>query len=223
MAKKIRHAFRADLKIDEVAIPTSGRGGISRTTMTGIVSGVACSWALLVLGAAAAGAEEATTPPASEQPGAEQAAEPASPLIGPPITGPFVIPQPSPKYALGPLGDIYVDGIGAGIVQWQNNPFPGNRVWQADLSNGQLFVQKPDGLIQFYAQPGAYSIWVLGSRNVSTAQATFGTNSPDGTLFGWFPLGYLKIAPSDNFSFQGGQADNSDRRRVPLFVSEHKS
>ena len=60
---------------------------------------------------------------------------------------------------------------------------PGNRAWQPDLSNGQLLVQKPDGLIQFYAQPGAYSIWVLGSRNVSTAQATFGTNSPDGTLF----------------------------------------
>src|ERR1700747_2268364 len=90
--------------------------------------------------------------------------EPASPLMGPSITGPFVIPQPSPKYTLGPLGDIYVDGIGAGIVQWQNNRSPGNRVWQPDLSNGQLFIQKPDGLIQFYAQPGAYSIWVLGSR-----------------------------------------------------------
>jgi Putative beta-barrel porin-2, OmpL-like. bbp2 len=45
----------------------------------------------------------------------------------------------------------------------------------------------------------------LGSRNVSTAQATFGTNSPDGNLFGWFPTGYLKIAPSDNFSFRGGK------------------
>jgi hypothetical protein len=57
--------------------------------------------------------------------------------MGPSITGPFVIPQPSPKYSLGPLGDIYVDAIGAGIVQWQNNRFPGNRPWQPDLSNGQ--------------------------------------------------------------------------------------
>jgi hypothetical protein len=124
------------------------------------------------------------------------------------------------KY-LAPLGDVQVDGIGAGIVQWRNNRFPGNRAWQPDLSNGQLFIQKPDGLIQFYAQPGAYSIWVLGSRNLSTAQATFGTNSPDGALFGWFPTGYLKIPPSDNFSFRG-QASNSDRRRVPLFVSKHQ-
>lgn len=169
----------------------------------GLLLGTACSWVLLLLGSASAEPDEATTQPYSEQQATEQAAEPTSPLMGPSITGPFVIPQPLPKYTLGPLGDIYVDGIGAGIVQWQNNRFSGNRAWQPDLSNGQLFIQKPDGLIQFYAQPGAYSIWVLGSRNVSTAQATFGTNSPDGALFGWFPTGYLKIAPSDNFSFRG--------------------
>jgi Putative beta-barrel porin-2, OmpL-like. bbp2 len=165
----------------------------------------ALPWMLLLRGVASAGADEATTPPTSEQQVAEQAAEPTSPLMAPSITGPLVIPQPSPKYTLGPLGDIYVDGIGAGIVQWQNNRFPGNRAWQPDLSNGQLFIQKPDGLIQFYAEPGAYSIWVLGSRNVSTAQATFGTNSPDGALFGWFPTGYLKIAPSDDFSVRAGK------------------
>jgi hypothetical protein len=33
MAKTMRHAFGAALKIDEVAIPTSGRGGILRSTM----------------------------------------------------------------------------------------------------------------------------------------------------------------------------------------------
>jgi hypothetical protein len=103
----------------------------------GLLLGITCSWALLLLGGASAGADEATTQPYSEQQAAEQAAEPASPLMGPSITGPFVIPQPSPKYSLGPLGDIYVDAIGAGIVQWQNNRFPGNRPWQPDLSNGQ--------------------------------------------------------------------------------------
>jgi hypothetical protein len=91
----------------------------------GLLLGTACSWALLLLGAASAGAGEATTQPYSEQQAVEQAAEPSSPLMGRSITGPFVIPQPPPKYTLGPLGDIYVDGIGAGIVQWQNNRFPG--------------------------------------------------------------------------------------------------
>jgi hypothetical protein len=273
MAKTMKRAYRAALKIAEVAIATCGRGGILRSTMKnlckhqtthqepkgegkdcdrmrtfppggmleeirrndaerhplgktrgiasigrsrlgpqtvkniniGTLSGAACFWALLVLGAASARADEATTPPNGEQQATVQAAQPSSPLMAPSITGPLAIPQPSPKYTLGPLGDIYVDGIGSDIVQWQNNPFPGNRAWQPDLANGQLFVQKPDGLIQFYADVGAYSVWVLGSRNVSTAQATFGTNSPDGTLWGWFPTGYVKIAPSDNFSFQAGK------------------
>ncbi len=198
MVKTISHAFRAAL---------GWRLGprLVNNINIGILLGTACSWALLVLDAAAAGAQEATPPPNSQQQATAQATNSASPLIGPPITGPLAIPQPSPKYTLGPLGDIYVDGIGSGIVQWQNNPFPGNRAWEPDLSNGQIFVQKPDGLIQFYAEAGAYSIWVLGSRNVSTAEATFGANSPAGNLFGWFPTGYLKIAPSDNFSFQGGK------------------
>jgi len=33
MAKTMRHAVGAALKIDEVAIPTSGRGGLLRSTM----------------------------------------------------------------------------------------------------------------------------------------------------------------------------------------------
>jgi Putative beta-barrel porin-2, OmpL-like. bbp2 len=195
MAKTMKRTFRAALR---------WRLGLNpvKNINFGLLLGTACSWVLLLLGCASADADEATTPPYTEQQATEQAAEPASPLMGPSITGPFVIPQPSPKYTLGPLGDIYVDGIGAGIVQWQNNRFPGNRAWQPDLSNGQLFIQKPDGLIQFYAEPGAYSIWVLGSRNVSTAQATFGGS---GNLFGWFPTGYLKIAPSDDFSFRAGK------------------
>jgi hypothetical protein len=62
----MKHAFRAaDLKVDEVAIPTSGRGGILKSTMIGFLSGTACPWALLVLGGASAGADEATTPPAN--------------------------------------------------------------------------------------------------------------------------------------------------------------
>ncbi len=45
----------------------------------------------------------------------------------------------------------------------------------------------------------------MGSRNISTAEATFGANSPAGNLFGWFPTGYLKIAPADNLSFRAGK------------------
>jgi hypothetical protein len=147
-----------------------------------------------------------TGAPAAPGPAAAAApAAPTSPLIAPTITGPLTIQLPPPKYTLGPLGDIYVDGIGSGLGQWQNNPFPGNRSWEPDLSNGQLFVQKTDGLFQFYAQAGAYSISSLGAPYVSAAQATFGTQSPAGNLWGWFPQGFVKIAPTDSFSIEGGK------------------
>jgi hypothetical protein len=133
MAKTMRNAFRAALRW------RLGPNPVKKLNV-GLLLGTPVPGRCLLLGGASAGAGEATTQPYSEQQAAEQAAEPASPLIGPSITGPFVIPQPSPKYTLGPLGDIYVDGIGAGIVQWQNNRFPGNRAWQPDLSNGQLFI-----------------------------------------------------------------------------------
>jgi hypothetical protein len=198
MAKTMKRTFRTALRRRRGLNPV-------KNINLGLLLGTACSWVLLLLGSASAEPDEATAPPYSEQQATEQAAEPSSPLMGPSITGPFVIPQPSPKYTLGPLGDIYVDCIGAGIVQWQNNRFSGNRAWQPDLSNGQLFIQKPDGLIQFYAQPGAYSIWVLGSRNVSTARATL-WHQFTGRSFIWMVSdGIPQIAPSDNFSFRGGK------------------
>src|SRR5271157_1964083 len=63
-----------------------------------------------------AGAPPAPAAPGAPGPAAAAApapAAPTSPLIGPSITGPLAIQLPPPKYTLGPLGDIYVDGIGS--------------------------------------------------------------------------------------------------------------
>ncbi len=153
-------------------------------------------------------------PPAAGAPAAAPAAPaaPTSPLIGPSITGPLSIQLPPPKYAVPLLGDVYLDGIGSGLGQWQNNPFPGNRNWEPDLSNGQLFLQKTDGIFQFYTQFGAYSIAALGFPYTSAATATWGYHAPtiantpqNGNLWGWFPQGYAKIVPTDNFSIEGGK------------------
>ena len=156
-----------------------------------------------------AGAAPAVVAPAAPltgaPPPAPPPAAPTSPLIGPAIAGALTFQLPPPKYALGPLGDIYFDGVASGLGQWQNNPFPGNRAWEPDLMNGQFFVQKTDGLFQFYVQGGAYSIAALGAPYISAAQATFGANSPAGNLWGWFPMGYAKIVPTDNFSIQLGK------------------
>jgi hypothetical protein len=172
-----------------------------------IVSGAALAWGLFGAGATSAWAED--QPPVGGPPAAEEPAAPTSPLIAPSITGPLAIQLPPNKYDMGPLGDIYVDGIGSGLFQWQNNVvpnvLPGNRAALWDLSNGQVFVQKTDGLVQFYAQAGAYSVPDLGVPYASAALATFGSSSPTGNLWGWFPQGFLKIAPTDNFSIQGGK------------------
>ncbi len=196
----------------------------------GSISGAALLSALLSLGGACAWADQlaqlpsASSPPAPPPPpGAPAAgapppaaaapapapAAPTSPLIAPSITGPLAIQLPPPKYTIGPLGDIYVDGIGSGLYQWQSNPvpnvLPGNMRNVGGINNGQIFVQKTDGLFQFYAQAGAYSITSLGSPYISTPLATWGANSPSGNLWGWFPQGFAKIVPNDSLSFEAGK------------------
>ena len=190
-----------------------------RKIKNNIITGAAVGCTILGLAAASGRADEsvaqAPTPPpaapaapaAPPAPGAPAPAAPTSPLIGPALAGPLAIQLPPPKYTLPLIGDVYFDGIGSGLFQWQNNPFPGNRAWQADLSNGQFFVQKTDGVFQFYTQFGAYSIAALGAPYISAAQATFGFGGvpANGDLWGWFPEGFAKIAPTDNFSIQGGK------------------
>jgi hypothetical protein len=195
-----------------------------------ILTGAVVRCALLVSAAAPANADETVTqaspaaappaPGATPTPSAPSAtsapapapAAPTSPLIAPSITGPLSIQLPPPKYTVPLLGDVYFDGIGSGLGQWQNNPFPGNRAWEPDLSNGQLFLQKTDGIVQFYTQFGAYSIAALGFPYTSAATATFGSHAPtvggvpvNGDLYGWFPQGFLKIAPTGNFSIEVGK------------------
>jgi hypothetical protein len=169
----------------------------------------AAAFACGLLGAGATSAWSQEPAPAGEPPAAEEPAAPTSPLIAPSITGPLAIQLPPTKFDMGPLGDVYLNGIGSGLGQWQNNVvpnvLPGNRAIQPDLSNGQVFVQKTDGIVQFYVQAGAYSVPDLGVPYASAALATFGSSSPAGNLWGWFPQGFLKIAPADNFSIQGGK------------------
>jgi Putative beta-barrel porin-2, OmpL-like. bbp2 len=199
-------------------------------TKKSTISGAFFMSLTLGLGAAAASADElAQAPPAPPPPAAAPApagappaagaapgapappapAAPTSPLIGPALAGSLTIQLPPPKYTIPYLGDIYVDGIGSGLYQWQSNPvpnvLPGNNTSVGGLNNGQVFVQKTDGIFQFYAQAGAYSISALGSPYISTQLATWGANSPAGDLWGWFPQGFVKIVPNDSFSLQAGK------------------
>src|ERR1700693_6245640 len=89
--------------------------------------------------------------------GAEGAA-----LNTPSMSGPLSA-NPDPFSIVGgPLGTIYITGVASGLGFWQDNDVPGDRDWRADLSNAQLFVQKTDGWVQFFADVGAYSQPSLG-------------------------------------------------------------
>ena len=126
-----------------------------------------------------------------------------SPLaIGTGHASPLALPSPL-TFDAGPLGTLNVQGVASGYGVWQDNKFPGsgnpgNKSASADISNGQVIIQKNSGLVQFYLQAGAYNVMSLGSNFVSTG--TFTQNT-----FGALPVGYVEIAPTDNFNVQIGK------------------
>ena len=131
---------------------------------------------------------------------ASLAALPASadPLTIPAMSGPIAA-NPNPlSVDAGPAGKIYITGALTGMALWQDHPMPGDHNTVADLSNGQVFVQKTDGWLQFYVQAGAYALPSLGAEYFKVDKITSDT-------FGYVPQAFVKIALADNFSVQAGK------------------
>jgi hypothetical protein len=126
------------------------------------------------------------------------AAAQADPLATPSMESPITANATPTTFDAGPLGNIYVTGAVSGLALWQNNPEPGDHHTLVDLSNGQVFVQKTDGWLQFYVQAGEYSLPSLGAEYFKSGSLTNAT-------FGVLPQAYLKIAPTDNFSIEAGK------------------
>jgi hypothetical protein len=135
----------------------------------------------------------------AEQKAAEQKPQdpaPPTPLTTPAITGPLA-QQPPAMFDAGPFGKIAFNGIVNGYGRWQSNPVPGDNNGQATLSNGQIFVQKPDGKFQYFIEAGVYTIPSLGTAYLP----------PDKTLtnlYGPVPVGFAKIQAGKTTSFQIG-------------------
>jgi hypothetical protein len=136
---------------------------------------------------------------------------PAPPLTTPSVTGPLTMASPNP-IDLGNLGipvlsdmappirDLFkfdANAVVSGIGIVQSHAVDGDRSARADASNAELILQKPDGLIQYYLQVGAYSIPALGTPYVSSGNAV-------NRLYGPLPAAFLKIAPTDSFSIMAG-------------------
>ena len=140
----------------------------------------------------------APAPQASAPAAAPAAAPPAAPtaLPTPSITGPLSGLPPA-MFDAGPFGKIAVNGILDGQGTLTGNYVPGDNNTQAALSNGQVFIQKTDGVFQFYVQAGAYNLTSLGTPFLPTDQAI--TN-----LYGPVPVAFVKLQAGKNTSIEIG-------------------
>jgi hypothetical protein len=124
----------------------------------------------------------------------------ADALSTPSLSGPLAA-NPNPiSFDAGPLGTIYVGGAATGFGAYTSDPERalGDQRWRWDASNGQIFLQKTDGLFQFFVQAGAYNLPALGTPSLSTGRQT-------ANLFSAVPVAYAKIAPTSSFSIMGGK------------------
>jgi hypothetical protein len=92
------------------------------------------------------------------------------------------------------LGKLSVNGIVTGFSVFQNNSVPGDDNAQATLSNGQVFIQKADGKLQYYIQAGVYTMPTL-SVPFLDAQHTVSD------FYGPVPVAYLKLQAAKNTQF----------------------
>lgn len=92
-------------------------------------------------------------------------------------------------------GKIYVGGAVTGMAYAQSNAVR-NGVGSADtfvdITNGQVFIQKTDGWLQFFVDAGAYSFPTVGYSYVDSVNASH--------AFGYVPVAYAKLAGSGDWS-----------------------
>jgi len=155
-------------------------------------------------------APPATAAAAASSPAPVAAATPVPPLTTPAMAGPLLMASPNeinlPKYVpflaelpapIATLFDFDVNGIVSGIGIFQNHAVVGDPYNRLDFSNAEAFIQKADGVIQYFLQVGGYSIPALGTPYVNLSKAV-------NKLYGPLPVAFLKIAPTDSFSIMAG-------------------
>lgn len=125
---------------------------------------------------------------------------PAAPtaMTTPGMVGPLAANPGPASFDTGVLGTWYVTGVVTGLALSQDHRFPGDRTALSDFSNGQVFIQKTSGPLQFFAQAGVYSIPALGTAYLPAH------NTID-AFYGVVPQAFVKYAPNDNFSVMAGK------------------
>lgn len=155
-------------------------------------------WLLASVAALTLSVSTARAEDTSAQGAAAPAAAPAAPSLMPSMVGPLVT-NPNPYfYDTGTFGKIYVTGAASGVALWQTNRTSNDHTGNADISNAQVFIQKPDGVVQFFVQGGLYSTPDLGTPYFRADKLTDNT-------FNFLEQGFLKIAPTDSFNVEVGK------------------
>ena len=131
--------------------------------------------------------QSASTDQSPAQTSTQSGAQSAARLPTPSITGPLQAASPINLDA-GPFGKLDLNGTVTGFGLVQGNHVNGNDTAHAALSNGQIFLQRTEGWLQFYVQAGAYNILSLGTPFLPTDKAISNLYSP-------VPVAYLKFVP----------------------------
>jgi len=152
---------------------------------------------LALMAGAQTPATPAPAPAAAPAPAPADAPTAPAPLSTFVLTGPLSWLPPA-TFDAGPLGKLSVNGILTGFSQFQNNSVPGDTSAQATLSNGQIFIQKADGKLQYYIQAGVYTMPTLSVPFVN-AQNTVNN------FYGPVPVAYLKLPVGKTTQFLIGQ------------------
>jgi len=136
--------------------------------------------------------------PAAAAAPAAPAAAPTSPVSTPSMEGPLTVNVKPESFAIPDFGTIYVSGAVTAIALADTPKFYGEKDAISDISNAQVFVQKVDGVFQFFGEFGGYSLPDLGAAYIRSGDVP-------NDFWGILPQGYVKLQPSAAFSLEAGK------------------
>jgi hypothetical protein len=155
-----------------------------------------CAGAASLAFATAAFADDTPAPPPPAT--AAAAPAPAAPAYSLGMDGPIVINPKPLTVDSGFLGSITINGALTGAGIFQDNPVGSDKHAQADLTNAQVFIEKTDGLFQFFVDVGEYSFPTVGTPYTTATKV-------NGATFGAIPIAYVKLQPTADWSIEAGK------------------
>lgn len=96
------------------------------------------------------------------------------------------------------IGDWQFNAALTGLGAIQSNAPPGDPRNYGDISNAQVVIAKPTGMLQLFAIAGYYSIPDLSTNYLRAATQTK-------TTWGALPVAYASIVPNDSWSLYVGK------------------